>query len=272
MASTAAFSELLGLLDLEAIDRDIFRGYHPAGREHRLYGGQIMAQCLIGAARTVDEERPPHSLHGYFLRAGDPSLPGIIHVDRMRDGGSFTTRRVVAVQHGRAIFNMDISFQKTETGLTHQMDMPEGFSPPDEDKVPDELKKETFRSWRHNYRLLTSETPQPPEQYIWFHANGDIPDEPILHTALIVYESDNALLGTARLPHRGSFKRSDMQMASLDHAMWFHHPARADQWLLYALDSPSSSSARGYNRGQIFTADGQMVASTMQEGLMRHHG
>jgi acyl-CoA thioesterase-2 len=263
---------LVGLLDLEQIEQNLFRAYHPEGRTGRLYGGQIMAQALMAATRTTPEERTVHSLHGYFLRPGDPSIPALIDVERIRDGRSFTTRRVVVIQHGQAIFTMDASFQVSETGLSHQMDMPQ-LSAPADVQVPDEMRSRNFLGWRHDHKRLLSETPQPPHQELWFKANGTLPDEVRLHTCLLVYESDNALLSTARLPHRGNFKREKLQVASLDHAMWFHRPAldgwRADEWLLYALDSPSSSAARGYNRGSIYSEGGLLVATTMQEGLMR---
>ena len=268
----AALEELLELLNLERIEKHLFRARHPQGREHRLYGGQIMAQALRAAASTVAADRAVHSLHGYFLRPGDPSIPALIDVETMRDGRSFSTRRVVVIQHGQAIFNMDTSFQILEDGLNHQMPMPER-EPPTDDMVPQAMRESTFLGWRHDYKRLQEETAQPPVQDLWFRANGHLPDDPILHSCLAVFESDNALLGTARLPHRGTLVRERMQMASLDHAMWFHaRPLvdwRADEWMLYSLDSPSSCAARGYNRGMIFTASGKLVASTMQEGLMR---
>jgi acyl-CoA thioesterase II len=266
--------ELLRLLDLERIEKNLFRAFHPAGRTHRLYGGQIMAQALMAGIRTVDDERLPHSLHGYFLRPGDPTVPALIDVERIRDGQSFSTRRIVVIQNGQAIFNMDASFQVLEPGLEHQAAMPP-LVPPPLAKVPKELKEDVFLAWRHEHKALKDELPHPPRQHIWFRANGSLPDDAALQACLLVYESDNALLSTGRLPHRGSFDRARLQMASLDHAMWFHQPAlarwRCDEWLLYALDSPSSSSARCYNRGQIFTEQGLLVASTMQEGLMRRH-
>jgi acyl-CoA thioesterase-2 len=266
------FEELLRLLDLERVEKNLFRAFHPAGRTARLYGGQIMAQALMAAIRTLDGDRLPHSLHGYFLRPGDPAAPALIDVERIRDGQSFSTRRIVVIQHGKAIFNMDASFQAWEPGLEHQAAMP-ALVPPPLAKVPQALKEDVFLAWRHEHKALQDERPHPPRQHIWFRSNGALPDDPALHACLLVYESDNALLSTGRLPHRGSFVRERLQMASLDHAMWFHQPAlaawRADQWLLYALDSPSSSQARCYNRGQVFTEQGLLVASTMQEGLMR---
>jgi len=264
--------ELLDLLSLEQIEKYLFRAYHPPDREHRLYGGQIMAQALRAAAATVADDRIPHSLHGYFLRAGDPSVPALIDVEPIRDGRSFSTRRVVVIQHGQAIFNMDASFQVVEDGLSHQAPMPER-QPPTDDMVPAELRSSAFVGWRHDHKRLRSDDAQPPYQDLWFKANGQVPDDAVLHACLAVFESDNALLGTARLPHRDRMNRSRMQMASLDHAMWFHAQAlqewRVDDWLLYSLDAPSAAAARGYNRGMIFTAGGLLVASTMQEGLMR---
>jgi acyl-CoA thioesterase II len=269
---SSRLTELIGLLDLERIELNLFRAHHPRGRTGRLYGGQIMAQALRAAISTVQDDRAPHSLHGYFLRPGDPSVPALIDVERIRDGVSFTTRRVVVTQHGQAIFNMDVSFQVAEPGFTHQAQMPP-LTPPPQRKIPRELRESAFIAWRHEHKILKEDTPQPPRQHVWFRASGALPDDAALHQSLLVYESDNALLSTARLPHRGKVARHRLQVASLDHAMWFHQPAlaawRADQWLLYALDSPSSSAARGYNRGQIFTEDGLLVASTMQEGLMR---
>lgn len=264
-------SEVIGLLDLEAIEMNLFRARHPAGRTHRLYGGQIMAQALMAAARTVTPDRTVHSLHGYFLQAGNPKVPAIIEVERIRDGRSFSTRRVLVIQNGVAIFNLDASFQVPEQGLEHAVPKADRL-PPAEDKISAAMRDSTFITWRHDHRRLLTEKPQPPAQDLWFRANGVLPDDPLLHTALLVYESDNALLATSRLPHRGNFVREKMQVASLDHAMWFHRPARVDQWLLYALDSPSASGARGLNRGTIHTADGVLVASTVQEGLIRIMG
>ena len=270
--SSAGLEELVSLLELEPIERNLFRARQPRGRRGRLYGGQIMAQALKGATATVSPDRRPHSLHGYFLRPGDPRVPALIDVERIRDGRSFTTRRVVVIQNGQAIFNMDVSFQVAEAGLTHQAQMPALATPP-EDRIPRTLREPPFTAWRAEHRILKQNAPHAPRQHIWIRASGALADDAVLHTCLLVYESDNALLSTGRLPHRGSFDRARMQMASLDHTMWFHRPAltawRADAWLLYALDSPSSSSARCYNRGQIFTEDGTLVASTMQEGLMR---
>lgn len=262
-------AELTGLLDLEAIERNLFRGTHPKGRKARLYGGQIMAQALMAAGRTLAAGRLPHSLHGYFLRPGDPSVPVLFTVDRIRDGRSFTTRRVVAIQHGEAIFNMSASFQVAEEGLDHQIQAPD-LTPPDASQIPASLQKQAFLAWNLEFREKLKNKPMAPRQHNWFRANGVIEsDDPLLHTALLVYQSDDSLLSTARLPHLGRFEREHLQRASLDHAMWFHEKVRVDQWLLYVLDAPRASAARGFNRGLIYTADGRLVASTAQEGLMR---
>ena len=261
--------ELVALLDIEQVEVNLFRAHHPEARKHRLYGGQIMAQALVAAQRTVEDDRQPHSLHGYFLRPGDPAVPAVIDVERIRDGGSFTTRRVVVIQHGQAIFNMDVSFQRPESGLHHQAPMPD-LHPPEDAKIPAALKEAAFIEFRVDHRRLLEETPQPPEKQIWFKTPSPVPADPALQAALLVYESDSALLGTARLPHKGRFSREQMQVASLDHVMYFHAPVDVSSWLLYAIDSPSAHGARGYTRGSIYTADGQLVASTMQEGLMRN--
>jgi len=188
--------ELLELLTLERIDKHLFRAFHPKEREHRLYGGQIMAQALRAAAYTAPDDRAVHSLHGYFLRPGDPKVPALIDVEPIRDGRAFSTRRVVVIQHGQAIFNMDASFQVSEPGLTHQMPKPDR-QPPTDDMVPKEMRDWTFLGWRHDHKRLSSSEAQPPYQDLWFKANGRVPDEPILHACLAVYESDNALFGHA---------------------------------------------------------------------------
>ncbi len=262
-------ADLLPLLQLEKIDQNLFRAYHPKDRTHRLYGGQIMAQAFLAAAHTVEHDRQVHSLHGYFLRPGDPKTPGLIKVERLRDGRSFSARRILVVQNGEAIFSMEASFQLAETSFTHQLDMPD-LDPPEADKIPDYLYDDAFITWRHEFRRLQSETPQPPEQYVWFKANGPVPDDPLIQIALLVYESDNTLLGTARLPHRGAYQRDTMQVASLDHAMWFHRcPVDVSNWMLYAQDAPSASAGRGLTRGTIFNLHGHAIASTVQEGLIR---
>jgi acyl-CoA thioesterase-2 len=260
--------ELIKLLDIEKIEENLYRGFHPQGRKHRLFGGQIIAQALVAATRTVPFDRMVHSLHACFLRPGDPKVPALFEVDRIRDGKSFTTRRIKVVQNGQAIFNMDASFQRPEQGLEHAFPMPD-LSPPDDADLPDELLTGPFVSFREDHKRMLDEAPQEPRQHIWFKANGTVPADPVLHTALLAYESDSALLSTSRLPHRGSFSRDKMQMASLDHALWFQRPVNVEEWLVYCLDSPSAAGARGFNRGTIYSADGQLVASCHQEGLMR---
>ena len=270
--SFSYLEELISILDLEQVEENLFRAIHPVARERRLYGGQIMAQALMAACRTV-QDRPVHSLHGYFLRPGDPKVPGIIKVQRLRDGNSFASRRVLVVQHGEAIFSMDASFQVAEQGITHQIANPRpDLVPPQKDKIPQYLYESPFITWRHEFRRLQEQRPQPPEQYVWFKSNGPVPDDSVLQACLLVYESDNTLISTARLPHRGNFQRERMQVASLDHAMWFHHhPIDVQDWMLYVQDSPSTSGGRGLSRGGIYTQSGQLVASTVQEGLIRVH-
>jgi len=267
-STPSPLAELISLLDLEQIEEDLFRGFHPAGRSRRLFGGQIIAQALVAALRTVPEDRPVHSLHAYFLRPGDPSTPAIFDVERIRDGRSFATRRIVVIQRGEAIFNMDASFQVREPGLTHAFEMP-ALSPPPEERLPAETKTGPFVSFRVDHERLASGEPQAPRQAIWFKSNGPVPADDRLNAALMAYESDSALLGTSRLPFQGSFDRNRMQMASLDHAIWFHRDVDVSEWLLYQMESPVAGHARGYNRGMIFSLDGTLVASCMQEGLMR---
>lgn len=267
----ARLAELIDLLDIEQIETNLFRAYHPRGRTGRLYGGQIMAQALIAAGRTVSEDRQPHSLHGYFMRPGDAKVPVVFSVDRIRDGKSFTTRRVAAIQHGRAIFSMDTSFQVPEKGLEHQAAMPE-MSPPQYDQITEAMRDARFITFLAEYKEVIENRPLPPMQHSWFRANGKIEsNDLLLHAALLTYQSDDALLSTSRLPHRGTFDRKDVQSASLDHAMWFHKLVPVDQWILYALDAPQSAAARGFNRGLMYTTDGVLVASTIQESLMRWH-
>jgi acyl-CoA thioesterase-2 len=258
--------ELLRILDLEQIELNQFRAHHPSGTQGRVYGGQIMAQALMAAGRTVSEELRVHSLHGYFLRPGDPSLPVLMSVDRIRDGKSFVTRRVVAIQRGQAIFEMSTSFQTQEDGFTHQARTVIREPPA---KVPPVLAKTAFIAMMEDWKNYRKDIPHPPFKRVWFRANGDVPDNALLHASLLTYQSDSDLMSTSRLPHR-PIDRSRLQRASLDHAMWFHRPIRVDQWLLYDLDSPSASQARGYNRGEIYQTDGTLIASAMQECLMRN--
>jgi acyl-CoA thioesterase-2 len=275
--------EVLTLLDLEKIEENIFRGVSPKDRMQRVFGGQVLGQALVAAGRTV-EGRVCHSFHAYFLRAGDPKVPILYEVDRSRDGTSFTARRVVAIQHGRQIFNLAASFQVQEEGYEHQFDMPTVPAPEalvdehtlrmrDFDRLPEEA-----RQWALRPRPIEIRPVEPrgyfdrgkhaPVDNIWIRATGPVPDDIALQQAVLAYASDMSLLDTALLPH-GIDWNSDVQMASLDHAMWFHHRFRVDDWLLYAQDSPSASGARGFNRGAIYSRDGILVASVVQEGLMR---
>lgn len=281
-------SGLLELLDLEEIDRNIYRGTNERGERQRLFGGQVAAQALVAAGRTV-LGRTAHSLHGYFLRPGDPAVPVLYTVDRIRDGQSFTTRRVVAVQRGQAIFNMSVSFQIAETGYEHQqLPMPE--APPPEslptwaeraERARDLLPPGSFPWVRGerpiDLRHVAAPTflggePRSGGNLVWFRAASRLPEDPFLHLCVVTYASDMSLLDTVVLPHGRSGPLGAVMMASLDHALWFHHAVRADEWLLYAQDSPAAAGARGFARGSIFTRDGRLVASVAQEGLMRPTG
>jgi len=278
--------DLLSLLDLEPIEVNLFRGVSPQTGWQRVFGGQVLGQALMAALRTV-EDRPVHSLHGYFLRPGDPKVPILYDVDRIRDGKSFTTRRVVAIQHGRAIFNMAASFQVSEQGLEHQEPFPE-VPPPEAVESETELRRKSADrirpEWREHFTRkkaidmrpiepVDEFQPEkaPPRHRVWFRTEGELSDDPALHCCLLAYASDMTLLDTSVRPHGIPWTDPRFQSASLDHAMWFHRPFRADQWLLYDMDSPSSSAGRGFNRGNIFTADGELVASCTQEGLIRLH-
>ncbi len=277
-------AELIELLDLEQIDVNIFRGLSPRDRWQRVFGGQVLGQALVAATHTV-EARVCHSLHAYFLRPGDPKTPILYEVDRARDGGSFTSRRVVAIQGGQQIFNMAVSFQVPEQGLEHQIDMPPA---PDPDSLPSERQRrmeiasdmpEEARAWFLRERPIEIRAVDPPDRFkpgkrpphqtVWMRATGAMPDDPSLHQCVLAYASDMTLLDTCLLPHGYSVMSPSMQLASLDHAMWFHRPFRADEWLLYVQDSPSASGARGFNRGTVYRRDGVLVASIAQEGLIR---
>jgi acyl-CoA thioesterase-2 len=284
-ASDSALKALLATLNLEPLEDDLFRG--PRGNEgwQRVYGGQVLAQALMAASRTVGPDRSAHSLHGYFLLAGDPSLPIIYDVERIRTGGSFTTRRVKAIQHGRPIFAMSSSFHKLEPGLDHQAPMPE-VPPPEALPNPKELiagliesLPASMRSYWSRERPIDmrvvdvsrylSREKKVPLQHIWIRANGRLPDDPAIHQAVLAYASDFTLLDTALIAHGKLLFDADIQLASLDHALWYHRPFRADEWMLYVQDSPNAFGARGFCRGSIFTREGQLVASVVQEGLMR---
>ncbi len=280
-----AIENLLGTLDLEPLEHNLFRGRSPQVGWQRVFGGQVIGQALSAATRTVEADRKVHSLHAYFLRPGDPGLPIVYEVDRIRDGKSFATRRVVAIQHGHAIFSMSASFQVEEQGLDHQMAGPD--VPPPEALIPeDELKRLYMESasepmkayWRRerpieirpvSLRHYLGREKLEPVQHVWFRATGPLPDDPAVHQAVLAYASDMMLLDTSLYPHGRSLFDRDLQVASLDHALWFHRPFRADDWLLYSQDSPTASGGRGFNRGAIFSRDGVHVASVAQEGLIR---
>jgi acyl-CoA thioesterase-2 len=280
----AILADLLHLLKLERIEHDIFRGESRDIGGPRVYGGQVLGQALSAASATV-EERDVHSLHAYFLRAGDVEADIVYIVDRARDGKSFSNRRVIAIQHGRQIFNMTASFQKTEAGLEHQSTMP--TVPPPEDlediramtrQVLDLIPETMHRYFTHErpfevrpvqpVALLSNETSEPRQSF-WFKAVDALPDDAEVHRSLLAYVSDYQLVATSTLPHGVRFGRDQLQLASLDHAMWFHRPFRLDDWMLYSMDSPNASGARGLARGEIYRRDGALVASTAQEGLIR---
>ncbi|MCB1002885.1 MAG: acyl-CoA thioesterase II [Acidimicrobiales bacterium] len=286
--SQLAVDRLIELLDLEAIEVNIFRGLSPDEDRQRVFGGQVAGQALVAAARTVEPDRGVHSLHAYFLRPGDPSVPILYEVDRIRDGRSFTTRRVVAIQHGRAIFNLAASFQLHEDGLEHQLPMADvmfdGRPPPAPESLPDWQTrmapwKDRIGDWYDrprpidhrscDYEPLDRREKLPPHQRTWLRANGVLPDDPVLHACVLTYASDMTLLDTSILPHGLGTMEEGLMMASLDHAMWFHRPFRADEWLLYVQDTPSASGGRGIARGLIYTSDGRLAVSVVQEGLIR---
>jgi acyl-CoA thioesterase II len=284
-SAASGLPNLLSVLDLEPIEVNMFRGVSPSDGWQRVFGGQVLAQALVAAVRTVDEPRPVHSLHGYFLIGGDPKHPIIYDVERTRDGGSFTTRRVKAVQHGRIIFTMSLSFHKPEPGLEHQSQMPDvpgpegllnvnGMLKTRLQEMPAAMREYWSRPHALEFRPVDvsrylSRDPRPGQQHVWFRTNGTLPDDFATHATLLAYASDFTLLDTALIPHGKLLFDADMQLASLDHAMWFHLPFRADDWLLYSQDSPAAGSARGFCRGSVFTREGKLVASVAQEGLMR---
>jgi acyl-CoA thioesterase II len=279
---------LLALLDLEELEVNIFRGTSRDIGSGRVFGGQVLAQALVAAGRTVEAGRVAHSLHSYFILPGDLAVPIVYFVERLRDGKSFTTRRVTAIQHGRAIFEMSASFHGVEEGLEHQAEMPEVL-PPEEvtpdlerarataERLPERVRAAYAAERPFDVRSVEPGDPRrpekrPPRRCVWFRAAGEVPsDDALRHQSLMAYMSDYGLLATAFLPHALTFGMPGLQAATLDHAIWFHRPFRADDWLLYATDSPSASGARGFARGSIFARDGRLVASVAQEGLMRRH-
>jgi len=283
---TSAVEELLSLLQLERLEDNLFRGESRDIGTRYVFGGQVLGQALSAAQQTVEPDRSAHSLHAYFLRAGDIDKPIVYHVERTRDGGSFSMRRVTAIQHGQPIFNFAASFQVDEPGVEHQLPMPsvpkpedvepvEALPPEELAKLPPKLQRWFGRSgpfeFRHVYPRDELNPPKrPPFQQVWFRLAEPVPDaSPALHRALLAYSSDFHLIGTTMFPHGISFLQRNVQVASLDHAMWFHRPFRCDEWLLYSCDSPTAQGARGLARGMIYSEDGRLVASTAQEGLVR---
>jgi acyl-CoA thioesterase-2 len=279
-------AELLAVLDLERIELDIFRGRSPATSGQRVFGGQVAGQALIAAGRTVPEDRRVHSLHAYFLRPGDPSVPIVYEVDRIRDGRSFTTRRVVAVQHGRAIFNLSASFQIDEAGVEHQGGMPDAPAPESLPTVAQRMVAAGFDPDHPRMRTrpidlrYVEDPPWTPlaqrapradgaTNRVWLRADGQLPPDDLLHVCAVTYASDMTLLDAVMLSHDLVWDGRSVQLASLDHAMWFHRPFRADDWLLYVQHSPSASGARGLGQGQLWTRDGRLAVTVVQEGLLR---
>jgi acyl-CoA thioesterase-2 len=280
--------DLVQLLALEKIEENLFRGQSQDLGWGTLFGGHVLGQALSAAVQTAPSDRHVHSLHAYFLRPGRVDIPVVYNVDRIRDGGSFTTRRVVAIQAGQPIFNLAASFQKPEQGFDHQDAMPEAPAPESvlteqeraaafAHRLPKLLRDRALA--QHPFELRPVEEPddpflpkpRPPSRMVWLKTIGPLPDEPALHAYLLAYASDHGFITTALLPHGATWLTPGMQVASLDHVMWFHRPFRVDEWLLYVIDSPAASGARGLVRGRIFTRDGQLVVSTAQEGLIRRH-
>ena len=280
---TKALDRLLELLDLEQIEVNIFRGRSPDERRQRVFGGQVAGQALVAAGRTVPADRPVHSLHAYFIRPGDPTVPLVYTVDRVRDGRSFTTRRVSAIQHGKTIFTLSASFHHPEPGLDHADPMPD--VPPPEQIEPNSERWSRALGYEHprlfespfdlrsvgplSVEAMADPSLRTTRNRVWLRVDGDLPDDPLLHVCLMTYASDITLLDTVLLGHGLSWADGRTSGASLDHAMWFHRSFRADRWLLYAQESPVSYGGRGLARGQVFTADGKLVVSVMQEGLIR---
>jgi len=280
---STVLADLLQLLDLERLEINLFRGVSRDIGSPQVFGGQVLGQALMAASRTVEPDRPVHSLHSYFLRRGDFNAPIVYEVDRSRDGATFTNRRVVAIQHGQQIFHLSASFQLQEEGPDHQVEAPV-VTPPDElpdltatvrrrlQDLPDQRRRFWERDRPFEFRsveAIDDGRPRPGVRHIWFRLAGQCPDDAVLQRCLLAYVSDFHLLETATLPHGLSFQTGDVLLASLDHGMWFHRSFRIDDWLLYALISPSSSGARGMAFGRIFDRAGRLVASTAQEGLMR---
>lgn len=277
--------DLVALLSLEQIEENLFRGVSQDLGFRQLYGGQVIGQCVSAASKTVEEARHVHSLHGYFLRPGDATLPVVYQVERVRDGGSFSTRRVTAVQKGQPIFTCSASFQYDEEGFHHQLSMPDVPGPEELQSetelarqvaalIPERMRERMTSDKPIEIRPVTrinpfAPKPGEPVKHVWFRADGSLPDEPQLHKYLLAYASDFNLLTTSMLPHGVSVFQKFMQVASLDHSLWFHADLRMDDWLLYSMDSPWAGNARGFSRASIFNRAGQLVASVSQEGLIR---
>jgi acyl-CoA thioesterase-2 len=286
--ASPVLDELLNLLKLEPIEENIFRGQSQDLGYGSVFGGQVLGQALSAAYRTVPPERRAHSLHAYFLRPGDARKPIVYNVDCIRDGKSFTTRRVVAVQKGRPIFNLAASFQVEEGGFDHQAPAPETAGPDGiaselelatrhADRIPAAIREKILCRRPIEIRPVDPVNPfapdkRPPVSHSWIRAAGGLPDDPAVHQYLLAYASDFSLLATTMLPHGHTFWEPQMQVASLDHAMWFHREFRMDDWLLYAMDSPNACRARGLSFGKVYTRAGVLVASVAQEGLIRFHG
>ena len=283
---TTPLDDLLALLDLEPLEVNIYRGRNRDLGTGRVFGGQVFAQALVAARRTVEEAREAHSVRGDFILPGDLDAPIVYFVDRLRDGASFATRRVTAIQHGRAIFNLSASFHKQEDGLTHQSDMPTDVPAPESipselsliraiaDRIPERYRATWTQDRPIDIRPVAPIDPfrpdrRAPRRMLWLRAEGRMPDEPLLHQAVLAYTSDYSLLTTALLPHGVSFRAPELQLASLDHSLWLHRPFRVDEWMLYVMDSPTAHGARGFARGAIYAQDGTLVASVAQEGLLR---
>ncbi|WP_010487323.1 acyl-CoA thioesterase II [Pseudomonas sp. S9] len=277
--------DLVALLSLETIEENLFRGVSQDLGFRQLFGGQVLGQCISAASQTMDDARHVHSMHGYFLRPGDPTLPIVSQVDRVRDGGSFSTRRVMAIQKGQPIFTCSASFQADEPGFSHQIEMPDIPGPEDLQSetelarqvahlLPERMRERALSDKPIDIRPVTVGNPFKPEvtepvKYVWFKADGTLPESPALHKYILGYASDFNLLTTSMLPHGISVWQKFMQVASLDHSLWFHCNLRMDDWLLYAMDSPWAGNARGFARGSVFNRQGKLVASVAQEGLIR---
>ncbi len=273
-------SELIGLLDLEVIELDMFRGHTPEHETRRIFGGQVVAQALTAAYRTI-QGRLCHSLHSYFIRPGDPKIPILFKVERGRDGGTFSTRRVIAIQHGKQIFNLAASFQTPEEGFEHQIDMPPAPAPDgllNEEQLRAQAgmnNEQGRRAWPIEVKPVDpphygSKTPLSPAYNVWFRATGRLASDVALNQCVLAYASDMTLLDASLRPHSVEWNSGRLQVASLDHALWFHRPSDLTDWHLFVQDSPSASGGRGFNRGDIFNRDGRLVASAAQEALIRY--